>query len=72
VLAIMGGLGRSRNGSYAEYTAARQPTWPGSRPRSTGRTEGILLTAAEAFGNCPKFIQRRRPATSASIPGSSK
>jgi uncharacterized protein len=24
--------------------------------------EGILLTVAEAFGNCPKFIQRRLPA----------
>jgi len=24
--------------------------------------EGILLTVAEAFGNCPKFIQRRIPA----------
>src|SRR5215813_1565499 len=24
--------------------------------------EGLLLTVAEAFGNCPKFIQRRLPA----------
>jgi len=24
--------------------------------------EGVLLTVAEAFGNCPKFIQRRLPA----------
>jgi predicted pyridoxine 5'-phosphate oxidase superfamily flavin-nucleotide-binding protein len=24
--------------------------------------EGILLTVAEAYANCPKFIQRRRPA----------
>ena len=23
--------------------------------------DGILLTVEEAFGNCPKFIQRRRP-----------
>ena len=28
--------------------------------RRTG--EGILLAVAEAFGNCPKFIQRRLPA----------
>lgn len=27
VVTIMGGLGRTRNGSYAEYVAARPPMW---------------------------------------------
>ncbi|MFC7640737.1 alcohol dehydrogenase catalytic domain-containing protein [Streptosporangium lutulentum] len=38
VAALMGGLGRTVNGSYAEYTRARPRTWPSSSPTCPGRS----------------------------------
>jgi predicted pyridoxine 5'-phosphate oxidase superfamily flavin-nucleotide-binding protein len=51
---------QARIGVLAIEFGTRQRIRLNGIARRTG--EGILLTVAEAFGNCPKFIQRRLPA----------
>jgi predicted pyridoxine 5'-phosphate oxidase superfamily flavin-nucleotide-binding protein len=51
---------QARIGVLAIEFGTRQRIRLNGTAQRTG--EGILLTVAEAFGNCPKFIQRRLPA----------
>jgi predicted pyridoxine 5'-phosphate oxidase superfamily flavin-nucleotide-binding protein len=51
---------QARVGVLAIEFGTRQRIRLNGVARRTG--EGVVLTVAEAFGNCPKFIQRRIPA----------
>ena len=52
VVAILGGMGRTRNGSYAELVTVPASTWSRSAPRCRGPT----------WSPCPRCTRPRGPA----------